>query len=145
MSIPMEIALQNPHRYRHLRGDELKRWLARLVEEVVPRAQSLGVRLVDDGEIQELNRRYRGRDIPTDVLSFPGEASFEGYHLGDIVISIPTALRQAQAQGVSPQLEIRTLLIHGVLHCLGHDHEVDDGEMKQMERRLRRRWLQDVD
>lgn len=141
----MEISLQNPHRYRHLEGDDLKRWLAGLVEEIAPRAQSLGVRLVSETEIHDLNRRYRGRDSPTDVLSFPGGSSIEGHHLGDIVISVPTARRQADALGVSPQLEIRTLLIHGVLHCLGHDHEVDNGEMNRMEKRLRRRWLQDVD
>lgn len=140
----MDIALQNPHRYKHLEGDLLKRWLAELVAAIEPRARSLGVRLVSDTEMRDLNRRYRGKDRPTDVLSFPGGPSIEGYHLGDIVVSIPMARRQAREQGVSAQIELRTLLIHGVLHCLGHDHERDDGEMHQLEQRLRRRWLKDV-
>ncbi len=141
----MDIALQNPHRYKHLEGDLLKRWLAELVAAVEPRARSLGVRLVSDAEIRELNLRYRGKDSPTDVLSFPGGLSIEGYHLGDIVISVPSVRRQAKQQGVSPQIELRTLLIHGVLHCLGHDHERDGGEMNRLENRLQKRWLRDVD
>jgi probable rRNA maturation factor len=71
------------------------------------------------------------------VLSFPGE---EG-HLGDILISVPTARRQAAEAGHGAERELRTLLLHGVLHCLGHDHETDGGEMERLERRLRKAWL----
>ena len=102
------------------------------------------MRLVSRREIAELNGRYRGRAQPTDVLSFPGEAGPEGFHLGDIVICPAVARRQARHAGPEPGDELKTLLLHGVLHCLGHDHETDDGEMERLERRLRRRWIADA-
>ena len=79
-------------------------------------------------------------DAATDVLSFPGGATPEGRHLGDMVVAVPTARRQAAAAGHPVERELRSLLLHGVLHCLGHDHETDDGDMERLERRLRRRW-----
>ena len=81
--------------------------------------------------------------MATDVLSFPGERGPEGVHLGDIVICPAVARDQARRLGHSPERELRTLLLHGVLHCLGHDHETDDGEMERLEARLRRRWIDD--
>ena len=59
------------------------------------------------------------------------------------MISVPTARRQARAAGHSAERELRLLLLHGVLHCLGYDHETDEGEMERLERRLRRRWLEE--
>jgi len=104
----------------------------------------LAVSLVDDAEIHRLNRDYRGKDRPTDVLAF---AMREGERiggdetmLGDVVISLESAARQARRRGVSDADEVRALLIHGVLHVLGFDHERSPGEarrMKAMERRLR--------
>jgi probable rRNA maturation factor len=91
--------------------------------------------------MRRLNRELRGKDKTTDVLSFPGGVTPEGYHLGDIVISLPQARRQAEEAGHSLGRELRILLLHGVLHCLGHDHETDDGTMNRLERRLRRRWI----
>lgn len=140
-----EIVLQNPRRYRSLEPRRLRGWLSGLLGEVAPQAVSFGVRFVDDGEMCSLNRHFRARDRPTDVLSFPGEASAEGLHLGDVVISVPTARRQAAAVGSAEVVEIRTLLLHGVLHCLGYDHEADKGEMESLERRLRRKWIENVD
>ncbi len=78
------------------------------------------------------------------MLSFPGAASGpEGLHLGDIVVCPAIARSHARSAGHSPQRELKVLLLHGVLHCLGHDHETDDGEMERLERRLRRRWITD--
>ena len=91
--------------------------------------------------MRRLNRTYRGKDAPTDVLSFPGQETPEGPHLGDVVIAVPVARRQAEAAGHSSERELRVLLLHGVLHCLGYDHETDDGTMERLERRLRRRWV----
>ncbi len=133
-----EIAWQNPARSTIAAP---RRWLEQLVEELAPGADSLGVRLVTRREIAELNARYRGRDEPTDVLSFPGETGPEGHHLGDIVICPAVARGQARRACHPPEDEIKTLLLHGVLHCLGHDHETDDGTMERLERRLRRRWI----
>lgn len=141
----IEIALQNPRRYRSLDPPDLRRWLARVLDDLAPDADSFGVRFVNDAEMQRLNLQYRGHDSTTDVLSFQGEEASKGYHLGDVVIAVPTARRQSVAGGITEQREIRTLLLHGVLHCLGHDHETDAGEMKRLEGRLRKRWLGDVD
>jgi probable rRNA maturation factor len=124
-----------------IRRGAVRRWLTTLVRTVAPSARSLGVRFCADPAMRSLNRAHRGKDQTTDVLSFPGGDTPEGYHLGDIVISVPQARRQAAAAGHSLAREIRILLLHGVLHCLGYDHETDDGAMDRLERRLRRRWL----
>ncbi len=133
-----EIAWQNPARSNLGLPRE---WLERLLGELAPEAGSLGVRLVSRRECAELNGRFRGRPEPTDVLSFPGEAGPEGLHLGDIVVCPAVARAQARRAGHGPESELKTLLLHGVLHCLGHDHETDAGEMERLERRLRRRWI----
>jgi len=96
----------------------------------------VSVVLAGDGLLRRLNRDYRGRDRPTDVLSFPGAGGEEG--LGDVVISVPTALRNARRQGHTVQQELDILALHGLLHILGYDHETDDGTMDRLERRLRR-------
>ena len=140
-----EIALQNPRRYRSLEPRRLRGWLDDVLEDLAPSAVSFGVRFVDDAEMRRLNREFRGQDYSTDVLSFPGVESDDGYHLGDVVIAVPTARRQAAEGGAPEGSEIRTLLLHGVLHCLGYDHETDRGEMERLERRVRERWLADVD
>ena len=89
-----------------------------------------------DRKMRTLNRLYRKKDRPTDVLAFPAEA--EGL-LGDIVISVPFAARQANRRGEPTSREIDRLLLHGFLHLLGYDHETDAGEMDALEARLRRR------
>lgn len=106
----------------------------------------VGLRITDDGEIQQLNARFRGQDCPTDVLSFPleepptgevtGTESFvipEGVprQLGDIVISFPRAREQAAAYGHSLERELAYLTAHGTLHLLGYDHE-DESEREVM-------------
>jgi len=136
-----EIVLQNPNRYPEAQARRLRPWLERLVGELAPRAGSLGVRFAGDRELRRVNRQYRGKDRPTDVLSFPGEEE----HLGDILISVPAARRQAASAGHAVERELAVLLLHGILHCLGYDHETDQGEMECLERRLRRRWLRDLD
>ena len=99
--------------------------------------KELSILLTDDAEIQQLNKEYRGKNQPTDVLSFPLEESDgsgeESLLLGDVVISLETAERQAEEFGVSPQEEVLRLLIHGVLHLLGYDHEnVSQQEARRM-------------
>ena len=136
-----EIVLQDAEKYEELRASEIRDWLRDLVSELEPTAQSLGVRFVDDEAMREMNRRYRDLDATTDVLSFPGEATLEGRHIGDILISVPAARRQAAARAHDALREIRLLLLHGLLHCTGMDHEEDDGEMARAESRLRERWI----
>ena len=100
----------------------------------------LSVLVIDDDRMTELNHQYRGKQRTTDVLSFPsGSPRVPGrsHHLGDIVISAPQARRQAEELGQGHQVELRFLLLHGVLHLLGHDHETDNGEMLALQSQLK--------
>lgn len=141
MKDPCEIVLLNPNHYAEAGTRRLRPWLASLVADLAPEAESLGVRFVGDREMRRVNRQFRGKDKTTDVLSFPGDPGAP--HLGDILISVPTARRQAEAAGHDVDRELKTLLLHGILHCLGYDHETDQGEMDRLERKLRRTWLQE--
>jgi len=110
--------------------------LARWVQSIAPaRARgALTIAVVSDARIRALNRRFRGKDRTTDVLSFPAG---EPGALGDVVIAAGVAARQALSAGHSLQAEFRVLALHGLLHLLGYDHEHDDGRMARLERRLR--------
>ncbi|MDT7911136.1 MAG: rRNA maturation RNase YbeY [Thermocrinis sp.] len=92
----------------------------------------LSIALVSDAQIKRLNKLYRNKDKPTDVLSFPiGEKVEDWLILGDIVISVDTAKRQAQELGHSLEEEIKRLLVHGLVHLLGYDHELGGEEEKK--------------
>jgi probable rRNA maturation factor len=97
--------------------------------------EELSIALVSDREMRALNRRWRRKDRPTDVLSFP---LLEPGSLGDVVISLDTARRQAREGGWPLAAELRRLLAHGILHCRGYDHEEppDARKMAAAERRL---------
>jgi probable rRNA maturation factor len=120
---------------------ELTSWIEKLLRETAPDATSLVVRLVGGEEMRRLNQRYRSIDRATDVLSFPADATPEERHLGDIVVCVPLAERQAIEFGHSLMTELKVLVLHGMLHCLGLDHETDQGEMEALEADLRRRWV----
>lgn len=122
----------------------LRRDIDALMAGVGEGGSSLSLSFVRDPAIRELNRLHRGKDEATDVLSFPlepdeadGDRVAERL-LGDIVISIDTAGRQAEAYDASLQTEVRRLLIHGILHLLGHDHlePEEQATMEAEERRL---------
>ena len=98
---------------------------------------SVTVAFVSDKKIRELNRQFRRIDKATDVLSFPSD-SRDG-EMGDIAISIETAARQAKQSGLTLDGEIAQLLLHGLLHLSGYDHETDNGEMNRLELRLRKK------
>ena len=134
------VELLNPNRYEEAGARRLRPWIDSLVSEMAP-GSTLAVRFVGDRAMSRLNRRFRGRNVTTDVLSFPGEDSPEGKYLGDIAVSVPAARRQAAAAGHSAGRELRVLILHGLLHCLGYDHESDEGEMAMLERRLRKKWI----
>ncbi len=99
----------------------------------------LEVLLADDRVLRRLNRDFRGKNQATDVLSFPAPPELAGVHAGDLAISLETAARQAEEHGHTLRDEIRILLLHGVLHLVGMDHETDEGEMAVREAELRRR------
>lgn len=96
-----------------------------LEHQGIPKPHSLTVLLSDDPQLQILNRKYLGIDAPTDVLSFPsGETDLEtgNKYLGDVILSVPRAGQQAKATGHPLEAEAQLLVVHGVLHLLGHDH-----------------------
>ena len=97
--------------------------------------REVSVALVDDDAMKKLNRQFRRKNRTTDVLTFPGDGPF----LGDIVISVEQAKRQAAAEAHSVATEVKYLLLHGVLHALGYDHEKDNGEMNALELKIRGR------
>jgi probable rRNA maturation factor len=118
----------------------LARFLTQAQAAVKLRGQ-VTVLLTTDGYLRSLNRRFRGKNQATDVLSFPADpASPVGARIaGDLAISVPTARRQATAQGHTLSTEIRVLILHGLLHLAGYDHEADSGQMARRERLLRAR------
>jgi probable rRNA maturation factor len=102
---------------------------------------SLSVVFIGSSRMRKINKCYRGKDFPTDVLSFryPGEM-FEGMpFLGEIVISPEIAGQNATERGIGFDAEIRTLLVHGILHLMGYDHETDNGEMDRLQKSLQGR------
>lgn len=136
-----EVVVVDPAGWPEAEG--LVPWITALLLALAPGADSFAVRLADDDALHQMNRAFRGKDRPTDVLSFPGGVDVEGYHVGDVAVSVPTARRQAAGRGHTARREVRLLILHGLLHCLGYDHETDGGEMERLEARLRKEWLDD--
>lgn len=129
------IAIRNDTRDPGIDSRRLRTTAQRLLDALGQERAALSIALVDDATIRELNRRYRGKNAATDVLSFVAEEP-----LGDIAISVETARRQAAAYDAPLQNEIYRLLIHGTLHLLGHDHHEKNerAAMEAEERRLAR-------
>ena len=127
---------------RPVPADGLDRWLARVAPTSV--RGEVVVALVSDTKIRALNRRFRGRNQVTDVLSFSAEGEVTRPRscprlLGDVVIAKGQAVRQARKIGHGIRVEFRRLALHGLLHLLGYDHEQDDGKMARLEQRLLRK------
>lgn len=140
----------NRQRRVRVRVMDLEKFLARVLKKVRSRRGALTVCLVGDAEMKRWNRAYRGKNRPTDVLSFPANESLwkserrargairVASYLGDIAIAPGVARRNAIRLGHEFHDELRILILHGVLHLMGYDHETDKGEMNRRERRLRR-------
>jgi probable rRNA maturation factor len=105
---------------------------AATLRDRVARGREFHCRITNDAELQSLNKQFLGKDYPTDVLSFPSE--------NDIAISLDWARAQAREWHHSTEDEIRILMLHGVLHLLGMDHESDTGQMKRTELRWRKKF-----
>jgi probable rRNA maturation factor len=129
-----ERVVVNRQRAVTVRPRPLRAFLARACNLVLPPAAGVAVCFVSDAEIARLNRAYRGKTGATDVLSFPADGRG-----GDIAISPAAARRNARSLGRPVNQELRVLILHGVLHLAGYDHEADQGQMERRERRLRRR------
>jgi len=106
----------------------------RVLRQLDVSTDDLAIAFVDDAAMRKLNRQFRRKDKTTDVLTFPGD---EPAHLGDIVISLEQARRQAADEKHSLATEVRYLILHGILHALGYDHETDEGEMNALELEVR--------
>ena len=137
------ILVEPPMRAQYGRSDFTKKDLETFLAQArraVGLAGSVSVLLTGDAEIQRLNREFRGKNKPTDVLSFPsGENAGRARTAGDLALSVETAEREAQRLGHSLNLELKVLLLHGVLHLAGYDHEADSGAMARKEETLRRK------
>ena len=120
-----------------------RRFIEKALKAVPADDTGVTVAFVSDRAMHGLNRQWRGTKGTTDVLSFPSvQDEFEkalGLTLGDVVISVEQAARQASEHGLSFEDEVKQLILHGLLHLCGYDHETDNGEMNRLELRLRRR------
>ncbi|MGO9401971.1 MAG: rRNA maturation RNase YbeY [Terriglobales bacterium] len=97
----------------------------------------VNVLLTSSAEMKSLNRRFRGKNKPTDVLSFPAEPAAQKQFAGEIAISAEIASQNAWVLGHSPAAEVKILVLHGILHLRGYDHECDNGQMARREKQLR--------
>jgi probable rRNA maturation factor len=121
---------------REFRRAAVERFARRLQKEVA-RGQAFDCLITGDADLRRLNREFRGLDYATDVLSFP--AALPAHHLGDLAISLGRARAQAREFGHDIEHEVAILMLHGVLHLLGFDHETDRGRMARAEKRWRTR------
>jgi probable rRNA maturation factor len=111
-------------------------FLDRIAVDLAKRRE-FAVLVSSDDAVRDANRRFRGISKTTDVLSFPDG---EDGRLGDILIAAGRAQQQARQYQLSIEDELKTLALHGLLHLMGHDHETDDGEMRELETNLRKRY-----
>jgi probable rRNA maturation factor len=153
MAVPHEMRLiENGQRVVRVRLRPLEEFLENIVGEIGLGPECVAVRLIGDAEMARLNETYRKKKGPTDVLSFPAVGDSgkpgtlkqqvrktRGAFLGDIAISPKVARRNAKSLGRQLPEELKVLILHGVLHLLGYDHETDRGEMERIEMRLRRK------
>jgi probable rRNA maturation factor len=133
----------NRQRKVTLDGERWRAFVAKVLKVMPADGTGVTVAFVSDRAMRELNRRWRGKRGTTDVLSFPVEQEDwelgEGRTLGDVVISVERAAKQAAENGLTLDEEIAQLILHGLLHLCGYDHETDTGEMNALELSLRRR------
>ncbi len=122
---------------RRLQPSALTRFLNRARAIIGLRGQ-VDILLANDHTLRQLNKTFRGKNKPTDVLSFPAPSAFAGKHAGDLAISLETAARQAKTYNHTLAEETKILILHGLLHLSGEDHETDNGEMAAREATLRR-------
>ena len=159
-STHVEVVLVNRQRRRRIPAARLRR-VIQDAGRALRVSGEVALVLTSDAPVRRLNARYRHQDKPTDVLSFPGphggrfapgvkkrrsrihsgDSGSGDAGLGDIVISLDTAARNAPRFGRTLEQELQILTLHGFLHVLGYDHETDDGTMERLEARLRRRLL----
>ena len=130
------IEVVNRQRSKKVDTETWSRFAGNALKAIGKHGSSATIAFVSDKNIHKLNKQFRNVDKPTDVLSFPAG---EETNLGDIAISIETAAAQAKENGLSFETELAQLILHGLLHLCGYDHETDNGEMNRLELRLRKK------
>ena len=130
------IEVVNRQRTKKVDTETWAKFADKALDAIGNHGSSATIAFVSDRSIRDLNRRFRNVDKPTDVLSFP---TGEETNLGDIAISVETAAAQAKENGLTFDNEISQLILHGLLHLAGYDHETDNGEMNRLELRLRKK------
>jgi probable rRNA maturation factor len=139
----MAISIQNRQKKPNVQTKTVRRIARTICDALDSTGADLSVVLTSDDQIRELNREWRGKDRATDVLSFSqieGEGPAARRVLGDVVISLDTAARQAAELGHDLEHEVSRLLVHGVLHLLGYDHERGGAAARRMEAEEKRLW-----
>ena len=135
------IEVVNLQRKVKIDTDEIRAFTQSLILKVREIGERLfSIAFISDSRMKQLNQLFRDKDVTTDVLSFPHEPDEfdpDKSNLGDIVISAEQAERQAKENGLSLETEVKQLILHGVLHLCGYDHETDTGEMNARELKLR--------
>jgi len=137
------IELINRQRARKINAKRWREFAEQALQTIDSTKQSVTIVFVSDAAIKKLHRQFRGKNYSTDVLSFPTKAEdFESdnqSHLGEVVISVERAAAQAKENGLTFSNEVEQLILHGLLHLSGYDHDTDNGEMSRLELRLRRK------
>lgn len=158
----MEITVINRQRSYSIAGQEWGEFAKKVLAAMKLEQAEATIVFIGDRQMRKLNREFRSIDKPTDVLSFSYFAASEDSiitsdeesensfttqrdYLGDVVISTQTAARYATELGLTFEQEVKTLILHGLLHLCGYDHETDNGEMERLEKKLRRRLLGSTD
>jgi len=139
----LQVILRNLQRKWPIDRALVRSYLGRVWNRIPPRNRTesteVTVVFLNDKQIRWYNNQFRKKDYPTDVLSFPVNETVQNEHyLGDILISMERTASQAQEKNHPVEKELKILLLHGVLHLLGYDHETDNGQMNRLERRLRK-------
>ena len=130
------IEVVNRQRTKKVDTETWARFAGKALEAIGKHESTATIAFVSDKNIHKLNRQFRGVDKPTDVLSFPAG---DETNLGDIAISVETAAVQAKQNGLTFNNEMAQLILHGLLHLCGYDHESDNGQMNRLELRLRKK------
>ncbi|MFW6080803.1 MAG: rRNA maturation RNase YbeY [Desulfosalsimonas sp.] len=137
----MEILITNSQELCQLPEDRIKDAAAALMEALGKTGAELSLLITDDRQIAEINKTYLNREGPTNVIAFPmgdpGFAEIQPELLGDVVISLETARREALDAGYTKEERFTELLVHGILHLLGYDHETNEEDAEQMAEKSR--------
>jgi probable rRNA maturation factor len=137
------IEVINRQRTRKINVKQCREFGERALRSIDSSKQAVTIIFVSDAAIRKLNKEFRGKDQVTDVLSFPNQAEpFENENqsqLGEVVIAVQRAADQAKQNRLTFSNEVEQLILHGLLHLCGYDHETDDGEMNRLELKLRKK------